>query len=64
MKEHKLTKADVFNAIVLYGDANDWETDYDHALQAATDVILFERATCVEQLDYDKLDLMYNIYYA
>lgn len=59
----KLTKPDVFNAIVRYGDANEWETDYDHALIAAQDIVIDERITCVEQLDYGKIDLLYNIYY-
>ena len=63
MTTDKLTKADVFNAIVRYGEVNEWETDYDHALCAAQDIVLDGRITSVEQLEYGKIDLLYNIYY-
>lgn len=59
----KLTKQEVFNAIVRYGESNEWKTDYDHAMYAAQDVIMDERITCVEQLNYGMLDLYYDFYY-
>lgn len=60
----ELNEVDVYFAICAYGQNMGYEVDTEHARKAAKAVCEGEELTCGEFINFDALDLYYDIYYA
>lgn len=59
----ELNELDVYFAICAYGHNMGYKVDTEHAYKAANAVCEGEGLNCGEFINFDALDLYYDIYY-